>query len=255
MLANAMFTAPMTNRIAASQNCQPRPPLVAARTAAMNRKARPEAERRQSVGMDADRIQDTRHRERRDERAAIERRRATVDRPFDEERDPDRQSEDRAGVLELRKRLLQKEQTTEHEQEDADPRQARPAGCIGPPLPAVDPHVVVARRSAAAVGAETGHRLKSIVVVHRNLRYGCPRSISQAARGRCHDGATGAQRRSRPARPGRTVRRSAVGARHSSRGRPARHRQRLPPDAAAGQGAQERQRRATRRRRREAAAS
>ena len=42
--------------------------------------------------------------------------------------------------LELRERLLEQQQRPEDEQEDADPRQARPAGVVGSPLPVVDLH-------------------------------------------------------------------------------------------------------------------
>ena len=69
----------------------------------------------------------------------------------------------RPGRLELRERLLEQQQRPEDEQEDADPRQARPSRVVGSPLPVVDLDRGLTWSATAAVRAEPGHRFVSVV--------------------------------------------------------------------------------------------
>ena len=60
--------------------------------------------------------------------------------------------------------LLDQQQPAEDQQEDADPRQARPTGVVGPPFPVVDADGRLAGHAPAAVRAEPRHRF--LLVVH-----------------------------------------------------------------------------------------
>ena len=121
--------------------CQPQPPPDAARTPGDEQERDAEAERAQAVDVESGRVDDPGRRQGGDDRPGIERPRAAIDRPFDEERDPDREDQYRADGLGSREELLEQQQATEHEQEDADPGEAGPASLVGAPFPGVDPHV------------------------------------------------------------------------------------------------------------------
>ena len=68
----------------------------------------------------------------------------------------DRQHEDRSERLVLGERLLDKQERSEDQQKDPDPRQAGTAGVVGPPFPVVDANIPFAGQAAAAVRAESG---------------------------------------------------------------------------------------------------
>ena len=90
-----MLTPPISARRPPNQSCQPQPPPEAARTAAMNRKATPEAERAQSVGLDPGGVEQPRRGERGDDRPGVERSGAAIDRPLGQECEADREHQRR----------------------------------------------------------------------------------------------------------------------------------------------------------------
>ena len=180
-----MFTPPRRASRPPNQSCQPQPPPLAARTTAMNRKAIPKQNvPSPSTSMPAA-LRTPGAARAGDDRPGVQRPGASVDRPLDEEGETDREHHDRTGRSALRVGLLQEQEPTEHQEEDADPRQPGTSGAVGPPLPVVDPGRL-AGRPPAAIRAE--------------VRDGFGRIIHRAPLG-CHAGRSIAGDAARPDGP------------------------------------------------------
>ena len=94
--ALAMLTPPTSASRPPNQSCQPQPPPDAGADDRDEQEGDPEAEGAQAVRLDAGRVEQPGHGERGDDRPGVERAGPPVDRPLDEEREPDREDDDGA---------------------------------------------------------------------------------------------------------------------------------------------------------------
>ena len=175
MSGSAMFDAADQREQPPNQSCQPQPPPLSARTAAMNRNATPKQNVPDAVDVVADprRVQDARHGQGGDERAGVERAVPRSISPLDRgTRARPRGRPATPAVRPAGSACWISSSAAEDHEEDADPRETRPAVLVRAPLPGVDmdaalPPALPASPGAspAAVGAESCHRLSSMGAV------------------------------------------------------------------------------------------